>query len=72
MRSAKPFGERVEALRELLDVTHPDLDGLCGMPATKAQFRSGELGLWADRKAEASDFGACFKKTSSVHFPTHQ
>eukprot|EP00913_Durusdinium_trenchii_P021985 g20658.t1 len=36
MRSAKPFGERVEALRELLDVTHPDLDGLCGMPATKA------------------------------------
>jgi len=36
MKSSKPFSERVDALRELLDVTHPDLDGMCGLSASKA------------------------------------
>ena len=37
-KSSKPFSERVDALRELLDVSHPDLDGMCGMPASKVRI----------------------------------
>ncbi len=48
MKSSKPFSERVDALRELLDVTHPDLDGMCGMSASKVRARGltwlGEAG----------------------------
>lgn len=36
MKSSKPFGERVDALRELLDLSHPDFDGISGMAASKA------------------------------------
>ena len=39
MKSSKPFGERVDALRELLDLSHPDLDAMCGMAASKVRIR---------------------------------
>ena len=44
MKSSKPFSERVDALRELLDVTHPDLDGMCGLSASKVLVPGGWLG----------------------------
>ena len=43
-RNAKPFQERLRALTELLDVSHPDLDGLAGMPASKAARRAENRG----------------------------
>jgi hypothetical protein len=39
MKSSKPFGERVDVLRELLDLSHPDFDGISGMAASKVRIR---------------------------------